>query len=70
MRTEKLCGKFMGIGGSRVCLKATTQGEALKKVRDFRFRGVPAQCTGGYKLKVAGKRAKIDGDGKRFRSTD
>ena len=68
MKTEKVCGKFVGISGSRVCLKKTTQGDKLKQVRDFRFRGLPAQCENGVKPKVAGKRAKIDGDGKKFRS--
>lgn len=68
IKTDKLCGKFVGISGSRVCLKAVTQGEKLKRIEDFRFRGLPAQCVGGDKPKLAGKDAKIDGDGKRFRS--
>jgi len=68
VKTEKVCGKFVGISGSRVCLKKTTQGEKLKEVKDFRFRGLPAQCDNGVKPKVRGKRAKIDGDGKKFRS--
>lgn len=65
--TEKICGKFVGVSGSRVCLKTVTQGEKLKKVEDFRFRGLPAVC-GGSKPKLSGKDPKIDGDGKRFRS--
>jgi hypothetical protein len=68
VKTEKVCGKFVGISGSRVCLKKTTQGDKLKKVTDFRFRGLPAQCDNGAKPRVRGKRAKIDGDGKRFRT--
>ncbi len=68
VKTEKLCGKFVGISGSKVCLKATTQDEELREVEQFRFRGLPAQCGNGQKLKFAGKRSKIDGDGKKFRS--
>lgn len=68
VKTKKLCGKFVGIGGSRVCLKAVTQGGKLKRVEDFRFRGLPADCGGGKKPKLTGKDAKIDGDGKKFRS--
>lgn len=49
-------------------MKTVTQGEKLKRVEDFRFRGLPAQCSDGSKPKLTGKDAKIDGDGKRFRS--
>lgn len=68
VKVEKLCGKFVGISGSKVCLKATTQSGNLRKVEDFRFRGLPARCDNGTKPKLAGKRSKIDGDGKKFRS--
>ena len=68
VKTEKLCGKFVGISDSKVCLKATTQSGKLRKVEDFRFRGLPSTCRDGQKVKFAGKRPKIDGDGKKFRS--
>jgi hypothetical protein len=68
VRTEKICGKFVGIHGSRVCLKTVTKADKLKRVEDFRFRGLPALCGDGSKPKFTGKDARIDGDGKRFRS--
>lgn len=68
IKTEKVCGKFVGISGSRVCLKTVTQDEELKKVEDFRFRGLPAQCGDESKPKLTGKDAKIGGKGKKFRS--
>lgn len=68
IKTDKVCGKFVGISGSRVCLKTVTQGEKLKRVEDFRFRGLPAQCGDGNKPKLTGKDQKIDGEGKKFRS--
>lgn len=66
--TRKLCGKFLGARGSRVCLKATTKDGKLKHVKKFRFKRLPAKCANGARSRVSGKRRKIDGDGKRFRS--
>ena len=65
---KKLCGNFVGVSKSRVCLKAILKGEQLKKVKSFRFRGLPASCGDGAKLNLAGKDKKIGGDGKRFSS--
>lgn len=68
IKTDRVCGNFVGISGSRVCLKIVTQDEKLKRVEDFRFRGLPAQCGDGNKPKLTGKDQKIDGEGKKFRS--
>ena len=66
-KTTKLCGNFKGIPSSRVCLRAVTKGESLKKVKSFRFKRLPARC-GSRSLVIGGKDRSIDGRGKRFRS--
>jgi hypothetical protein len=65
---KKLCGKFVGIHGSKVCMKAVSKGGKLLRVEDFRFSGLPAVCSGGTKPKIAGKQSKIGSSGKKFRT--
>jgi hypothetical protein len=53
-----------------------TQGDKLKRVEDFKFRGLPVRCqpppqsTYGEesKRKVKGKKPKIDANGRKFAS--
>lgn len=68
VKTSKLCGHFKGVSSSRVCLRAVTKGEKLKKVKSFRFKRLPSACGNGSSPILAGKDRKIDGDGKRFSS--
>jgi hypothetical protein len=49
-------------------MKAVSKGGKLLRVEDFRFRGLPAQCSGGTKPKLTGKQAKIGSSGKKFRT--
>lgn len=65
---KKLCGKFVGISGSKVCMNAVSKGGKLLRVEDFRFRGLPADCSSGTKPKMKGKQGKIGSSGNKFRT--
>jgi len=73
---EKLCGRILGAEGSRVCFRAVTRGDKLKRVKHFKFRGLPVRCqplpddpyAQPSTRVVTGKERKIDADGRRFAS--
>lgn len=66
-KTEKLCGHILGATGSKVCLKVVTEGDELKKVKYFIFRGLPGKCASGLDPKLRGAaRSRIREHGSKF----
>lgn len=69
--TERsLCGKFVGLGSSRVCLRVVFENGSVAGIKDFRFRGLPSSCIDRVRPVVGGKVRRPSRSGRSLASRD